>query len=352
MFKHEFFDQVFYNNTVENWIISLCYILGSVLIAKLLYSFSGKIIKRITAKTNYRLDDIIVDMLEEPLVAAVILGGFWAGLQHLNLPATADKVIVVIYKVLVVLNATWFVSRFVSSLISEYLIPLSEKDNSRLDEHVISLAQKVLGTIIWIFGVIMALNNAGVNVGALLAGLGIGGLAFALAAQDTVKNIFGGITIFTDKPFRIGDLVNIAGYTGTIEDIGMRSTRVRTVQGRLITIPNYKMADGNIENITLEPTRRIEISLGLTYDTTPDKMELALKILKEMPKHIPEIDSKILASFNNYGASSLDITCMYYILKDNDILETQSKVNLHILKLYNENGLDFAFPTQTVYLQK
>ncbi len=351
MLEHGFFNQVFYHNSIENWIISLCYILGSILVARLLYSFSARIIKRITVKTNSRLDDIIIDMIEEPLMAAIILGGFWVGLQHLNLPPAGDKVIVIIYRVLVVLNITWFAFRFVSSLINEYLIPLSEKDNSRLDEHVISLAQKVLGTIIWILGGIMALNNAGVNVGALLAGLGIGGLAFALAAQDTVKNIFGGITIFTDKPFRIGDLVNISGYTGTIEDIGMRSTRIRTLQGRLITIPNYKTVDGSIENITLEPTRRIEISLGLTYDTTPEKMELALKILKEMPKYISEIDSKVLAAFTNYGASSLDITCLYHILKENDILETQSKVNLHILKFYNENGLNFAFPTQTVYLQ-
>ncbi len=351
MFSGEFFQHTFYHNSFEQWIISLSYIIGSILLAKFIFWLISKVIKKLASKTKTKFDDIVVDMLDQPLIAGIILAGFWLGLRHLDLSVKIDHGISIIYKVLVVLNITWFIVRVLNALIAEYLIPLSERDDNKLDEHLISLVKKILGTIIWMLGGIMALNNAGVDVGALLAGLGIGGLAFALAAQDTVKNIFGGITVFTDKPFRIGDLVNVAGFTGTIEDIGMRSTRIRTVQGRLVTIPNYKTVDGNIENITVEPSRRIELSLGLTYNTSPEKMEFALNILKNMNCQIFEIDSKILAYFSSYAPSSLNITCFYYILKDNDILDTQSKVNLHILKEFNEHGLSFAFPTQTIHVE-
>ena len=138
----------------------------------------------------------------------------------------------------------------------------------------------------------MALKNAGVDVGTLIASLGIGGLAFALAAQDTIKNIFGGITIFTDRPFRIGDRIKVDGFDGIIEDIGVRSTRLRTLDRCLVTIPNYKIVEASVENVSEEPMRRIVSKLGLTYSTTPEKMKEAIDILKNMPKTVKGIDSK------------------------------------------------------------
>jgi MscS family membrane protein len=348
----DFFLQKIYGDTIKDWIISLVIILASILAGKILYWFSGKVLKKLTAKTKSNLDDIIIDMLEEPMVAAIILAGFWFSVDRLHLSPGFDKGISLVYKILIVLNVTWFAARLVNSLIREYLIPLAEKDSNNLDGHVISLIQKALGVIIWVIGGIMSLNNAGINVGALLAGLGIGGLAFALAAQDTVKNIFGGFTIFADKPFRIGDLIAVSGFTGFVEDIGMRSIRLRTLEGRLITIPNYKIVDSNVENITQEPSRRIELKLGLTYDTTPQNMELAMSLLKALPNDFQSIENKTLVFFAGYGEFSLNLTCYYFIKKESDIFETQSAINLYVLQKFNAAGLNFAFPTQTLYVNK
>lgn len=352
MFSNEFFQTLHYGNSLENWIISLIFFVSSILTAKLIYWFSRKILKKLTVKTKSNLDDIIIDMLEEPMVAAIILAGFWFGITRLELSPSVDTTVSLIYKIVVVLNITWFAARLVNSLIREYLIPLSEKDTNNLDEHIISLIQKVLTGVIWVFGGIMALNNAGVDVGALIAGLGIGGLAFALAAQDTVKNIFGGFTIFTDKPFRIGDIVNVDGLTGSIEDIGMRSIRLRTLAGRLVSIPNYKMVDSNVENITLEPSRRVELNLGLTYQTSPEKMELALSILKNMHQDLEYLEEKRQVFFSSYGDYSLKLACFYFIKKEADIFESQSRTNLYILKKFNENKIEFAYPTQTLIMNK
>jgi MscS family membrane protein len=177
----------------------------------------------------------------------------------------------------------------------------------------------------------------------------VGGIAFALAAQDTIKNLFGGFTIFVDKPFKIGDRIQVAGFDGTVEDIGMRSTRIRTLAGRLVTIPNYKIVDSEIENVTAEDARKITLNLGLTYDTTPEAMQEAMDWLKNLPDIVPDIKNDTKVAFTTYGDFSLGITFIYYIKRRSDVFDTQSEVNLAILKQFNAKGWNFAFPTQTIY---
>jgi MscS family membrane protein len=205
---------------------------------------------------------------------------------------------------------------------------------------------------IWAIGVIVALNNAGYDVGALIAGLGIGGLALAMAAKDTVSNIFGGFTIFTDRPFTINDRVKVAGYDGVIREIGVRSTRLETLEGRVVTIPNSKFSDTPVENVTLEPSRKVSVNLGLTYDTTPEKMKQAMEILKEIANNHESLEEKVLLSFNAFGDFAMNILFIYYIKSGADILAAQSDINMAILDRFNGAGLEFAFPTQTLYTKQ
>ena len=199
---------------------------------------------------------------------------------------------------------------------------------------------------------ITMLTMVGIDVAAMLTTLGIGGIAFALAAQDTIKNMFGGVTIFMDKPFKLGERIKVAGFDGTVEDIGMRSTRIRTLEGRLVTIPNYKIVDSEIENVTAEEARKITLNLGLTYDTTPEAMQEAMDWLKQLPTQINTIKTDVIVAFTTYSDFSLGITFIYYIKRRSDIFDTQSQVNLAILKHFNEKGWNFAFPTQTIYTVK
>jgi len=170
----------------------------------------------------------------------------------------------------------------IDALFEEYLVPLAEKTETTLDDQLLHVVRKLLRFVIWALGVIIGLNNAGYNVGALLAGLGIGGLALAMAAKDTVSNIFGGFTIFTDKPFQIGDRIRIDGFDGTVEEIGMRSTRLRTLAGTLVTIPNSRFSDSSVECVSAEPSRKVVATLGLTYDMSPGQMQQAMDTLGEI----------------------------------------------------------------------
>ena len=348
----EFLAKEFYYNTVTEWGISLLIILGAVIAGKIIYWLFGSIIKKITAKTKTKIDDIIVDMVEEPVVLALTIIGLWYGLHRLEFSDGWYDFMGKVYHILITINITWLVARLIDAVIQEYVVPLTEKTESDLDDQIIPIVRKGLRSAIWILGVIVALNNAGYDVGALIAGLGIGGLALAMAAKDSVSNIFGGIMIFTDKPFQVGDRIKVGGFDGTITEVGIRTSRMRTLEGRLVTIPNSQFTGNMVENVTAEPTRKVILNLGLTYDMTAEQMEKGIEVLKEIATANKDIEEDILVSFNSFGDFSLGILFIYYIKKDSDTLDTQTAMNLEILRKFGEHGLEMAFPTQTVYHKK
>ncbi|MCD4734413.1 MAG: mechanosensitive ion channel family protein, partial [Bacteroidales bacterium] len=183
-------------------------------------------------------------------------------------------------------------------------------------------------------------------------GLGIGGLALAMAAKDTVANIFGGITVFTDKPFTINDRIKLDGFDGMITEIGIRCTRLKTFEGRIVTIPNSKFTGGMVENVSVEPWRKVVLNIGLVYDTNTSQLEKAMQLLKEIGTNNKSTEDNVLVSFNDFGASALGVLFIYYIRKEGDILNTQSAINLEIKRRFEEHGLEMAFPTQTIYTKQ
>lgn len=347
------FSEIYYGNSLNEWLISIFIIIGAVVLNNLIVLVNKHLINKLTNKTKNRMDDILFKMLQAPVLLGVMLLAIWIASSRLNLDPKVDVFFSRSYQFLIVLNITWFLVRFVNALIEEYLVPKAEdKTTKYLDNTLVPIVRRGILGVIWAIGILMALRNVGVDVGALIAGLGIGGLAFALAAQDTIKNIFGGITIFTDRPFRIGDRVKVDGFDGFIEDIGIRSTRLRTLEKRLVTIPNYKIVEASIENVSGEQARRVLMTIGLTYDTTPDKMLEAIAILKNIPKIHKEVDSKeLVAVFSNFSPYALEIKFIYWIKKSGDVMEVPSKVNFDILKQFKDAGLCFAYPTQTMYVE-
>ena len=345
----EFLTQKFYGNTIENWLISFGIILGAIIIAKITYWAIGKYVKKVTAKTKTSLDDILVDKLEEPVVYGLVILAFYWGFQRLHFTTKVDNFFAHVFIVIFTLNITWLIVRVIDSMIEEYIVPFVDKSESDLDDQLMPVIRKTIKGMIWILGIIIGLNNAGFDVAALIAGLGIGGLALALAAQDTVKNIFGGIMVFIDKPFKMNERIKVNGMDGTVEEIGVRSTRMRTLEGRLITIPNGQFSDNAVENVTLEPSRKIVVNLGLTYETSPDDMEKAIQMLKDIAAANPKLTEDVLVSFNSWGDFAMGILFIYYIKHPDDILTAQTEINMAILRQFNEAGLEFAYPTQMVY---
>ena len=345
----DFLQKTYYGNTVLDWLIALAIIVGALLVGKALYWIFGNIVKQFTKKTKTRLDDIVIDMIEEPIVFIVTIAGVWYGINRLELPETAERWLGNIIQFLIILTIAWLITRLLDSFYKEYVVPLVSKTETDLDDQLLPILQKGTKLTVWSIGTIVALNNAGYDVGALIAGLGIGGLALAMAARDTVSNVFGGLTIFADRPFKLHDRIQIAGFDGFIRDIGVRSTRLETLEGRLVTIPNSKFSDTPVENVSLEPSRKVVSNLGLTYDTTPEQMKRAMEILQDIVAQNDSAEDKVLVSFNAFGDSAMNILFIYYIKSDADILGTQTHINMDILTRFTAEELEFAFPTQTLY---
>lgn len=345
----EFLTKEFYYNTISDWGIALLIIIAAIIVGKLAYWFFGTIAKRITAKTASKLDDIIVDMVEEPVVLAITIIGLWVGFDRLSFPEEGTLWLGKVYHVLITINVTWLIARMIDAFIREYVIPLAKKTASDLDDQLVPVLRKSLRSTIWILGIIVALNNAGYDVTALIAGLGIGGLALAMAAKDSVSNIFGGIMVFTDKPFKVGDRIKVGGYDGTITEVGIRTSRMRTLENRLVTIPNSQFTGNMVENVSAEPSRKVILNLGLTYDMDASKMELAVELLKEIASNNEDLEDDITVGFNTFGDFSLGILFIYFIKKGSEIIPTQTAINLAILKKYAEHNLEMAFPTQTIH---
>lgn len=340
-----------WGNTIENWGISILIILGAIIIVKLLSLLGKKVIKPFVTGTDNHLDDVIFYSLEAPVKFAIILLGIWIAIHRLVYPDSFVKVVDNAYSILIVLDITWFFGRLFSSLLQVYW---GKQSNGQANK-MMPIIKRTILVIVWLIGIVMALSNVGVNISALLGALGIGGIAFALAAQDTVKNVFGAFTILTDKPFSIGDTIRVDSYEGTVVDVGVRSTKIMNYDKRIITFPNYKITDTSIVNISSEPMRRVVLNLGLTYDTTSEKMKEALELLKSIPKRVENVSSNpsdIVAVFTEYSDSALVIMYIYFIEKQGDILGVTSNMNMEILAAFNKAGLNLAFPTRTVYIQK
>lgn len=363
MFK-EFMQKTVYGTSLAEWLVAVAIVLASLLLARVLLWLFDKVLRRMAQRTKTRLDDILSEHLRQPFVFGFVVAGFWFALSYIHSGAQMHAFLMKVFHVLIVLDVAWFVVRFVDALMAEYLVPLVAKTESSLDDQLLPILRKMSKYVIWILAFIIAVNNIGYDVGALLAGLGIGGLAVALAAQDLVKNLFGGFTIFMDKPFMLGERIVVSGYDGFVEEVGLRSMRIRTLDGRLVIIPNSDVASKPVENISSEPGRKISQVLNLTYDTTPEAMQrgmdLMLGIVRAHPSiwhNTADVEAGVqpptftapFAVFHKFGSFSLDLRLVYHIKPGADFALVQSEVNFQLLQQFAQAGLQFAYPTQTVY---
>lgn len=295
----------------------------------------------------------LLDQLEKPaaLLSAAL---FWyAWMLYLKLEGIAFSFVNGVIQIIFGVAMTWAVYQCVNVL-GAIMRDRASKTESTLDDQLIPFIEKALKLTIILLGILVVLQNMGVNVFSLLAGLGLGGLAFALAAKDTAANLFGSIMILVDRPFKIGDWVKVGDVEGTVEEIGFRSTRIRTFYSSLITVPNANMANEQIDNMGLRRYRRTRTQLDVAYDTTPDKMQTFIAGIREIiqANAITHHEGNHVY-FNEYGASSLNVLLQFF-LKTNDYgeeLREKQAIFLEIFKLAEKLDVEFAYPTQTLYLK-
>jgi MscS family membrane protein len=235
------------------------------------------------------------------------------------------------------------------------LLKRSEETESKMDDQIIPFAIEIIKFIIYIFAVFIILGNViGVDITALVAGLGIGGLALAMASKESLENLLGSFTIFLDKPFIVGDNVTAGSVTGTVEKVGFRSTQIRTYDKSLVTVPNKMMVDAELDNLGMRPVRRVKFDIGLNYETTAEQIKKIVSDIQTMVDDHPKTNDEGKVKFQEFGSSSLDILVMYFVDSPSwsDLIDVREDINYKIMEIVKKHNSDFAFPSTTVYLQK
>ena len=289
-----------------------------------------------------------------PIRLLLITVAVYAFKEILPLPDSVERIAEGATGLLTTLAVVVFLYRLVD-LIAHELVKVAEKPDNLMDQTFVQMIRVFARMMVIIVGSIYIIRAlTGKPLSALLAGLGIGGLAVALASQDTLKNFFGSIMIMLDKPFDVGQRIIVEGVDGVVENIGFRSTRVRTLTGHLVTMPNEKMATSKIENIGRRPSIRRLTNITITYDTPPDKVELAVEIIQGILENHegmhPDFPPRVY--FNEFNDASLNIMMIYWYFPPNywDFVAFSQRVNLQMMRAFEAEGIEFAFPTTTTYL--
>lgn len=319
---------------------------------KIIYYLFSKVFSVLTQKTKTKLDDIIVKSLEKPITLLVLVAALKYGEPLLVLGAKGVAIYDPILESILIFAIGWFVIRLADALLETYIKPLTAKSKSKLDDTLLPLLKGIINFFLYAIIIIVIVQNLGFEITGLVAGLGIGGLAFALAAQDILANLFGGAAVIADRPFEVGDRIVLDGNDGFVKKIGMRTTTLETFDGTMIVLPNKKMADSVLENISRERARRTKVILGVEYSTSAVKLEKAKKILAKLVVDNKSTDDKSLVHFKSFGPSSLDIQLIYWIKDLDNILAARDEINFGIKKEFEKAKIEFAFPSQTIYVKK
>jgi len=349
-----FGDTLYYGNTLEQYIVFFLIALASFLVGKVLYYLFKYEVRKITAKTKTRFDDMFIDIVEEPLVLMFVIIGLSFAFQTLSLDAGMMGMVNAGLGILASINVIWFAVRFFDVLLGEYLQPFVGKSETKLDDEMMPILRKGVKAIIIIIGVIAITSNLGYDLTAVIAGLGIGGIAIAFAAQDTISNMFGGLSIFMDRPFAIGDRVKVNDIYGDVLDVGLRSSKIKTLDNTIVSVPNSIVSKNAVENfVRPDTTLKKTFKLGLVYNTPTAKVEKAVEIIKDVLGSTEGVAQKEpLVWFTEFADSALEITAIYWIKAFKYGGTAKHTINLEIKKRFEKEGIEMAYPTQTIHLER
>lgn len=342
-------EQTYYGNPVHDWLTALGVVIATTL---LLYLAKRLVLARLTAwsrKTETRLDDLVVDILAGTRFLFLLVIALYFGSQYLELPPKPTRLITHITIIALLVQVALWGNRGIALWLSDYL--KRHKDTDAAGATTMSVLGFIARVVLWSVLLLMILDNLGFNITTLVASLGIGGIAVALAVQNILGDIFASLSIAMDKPFVIGDFIIVGEQLGTVEYIGLKTTRIRSLSGEQIVFSNNDLLSSRIRNYKRMFERRVVFGFGVIYQTTLDQ-------LKQIPVMVREIIEGLenarfdRAHFKEYGDSSLDFEVVYYVLSPdyNAYMDIQQAINLAIFEKFAKAGIDFAYPTRTLYM--
>jgi len=361
----EFLKDIYFGNTVQDylWVVGSL-LFGVILVRFIAHRISNTLFRVIAGKTQGVNKNELYNLLEKPLKWLIMLIILYVCTSHLDYPqewnlAPKEEFGLRMFLhrsfiAFLIIVITWSALKIIKFL-GIILMAKAELTESKSDDQIIPFLMEIIKVVAVTLGTFIFMGSVfKVDVGALIAGLGIGGLALALAAKESLENLLASFVIFFDKPFVIGDLVTVNGVTGSIEKIGFRSTRIRTLEKSYLTLPNRLMIDNVLDNLSLRTFRRVSFKIGVLYGTSEEQLKQIVEEIQNFIDNHPHTNQDGEIHFIEFGASSLDIMVLYYIdtMDWSVFLKIKEEINFEIMRIVQAHGADFAFPTQTIHLEK
>lgn len=361
----EFLQIEFLSNTLLDYSWFIGAVLVGLLFKKLISKYLSHLLFKIVGKKGAEVGvDKFDTLLTKPIGLFIMLSIIYLGSSHINYPEVwhlapenelgLKMLINKGFSLIYVYSIFWIFLKVID-FIGLILNKRAEATENKMDDQLIPFIVEIAKIITYIFALVIVMGNVfEVDITALAAGLGIGGIALAMASKESLENLLGSFTIFFDQPFTVGDTVTVGTVTGTVEKVGFRSTRIRTFDKSLVTVPNKKMIDAELDNLGMRPVRRVKFNIGLTYETAPEQIKAIVTDIQAMINQHPKTNQEGKVRFQEFGSSSLDILVMYFVdsPKWNDLIDVKEDVNYKIMEIVKKHNSDFAFPSTTVYLQK
>ncbi len=352
--KMEFLTPALMGIPLWQYCASLIYIFLAFYISKAIDFAFRSWLKKWAENTETKFDDLLLELLHGPVKVIAFVIFLFIGLDLYTWPRLLEGILDKGFRLIVAFSITYTALKAVDMMMNYWKDRAAGNEDIALDAHLFPIVSKTLKVFIIIVAVLVTWQNLSDKpITAILASLSIGGLAIGLAAQDTLSNFFGAVVVFVDKPFRVGDRIKLPDVDGTVETIGLRSTRVRNLDGHLITVPNKTMGNATITNITRRPNIKTTMNVGLTYDTSTAKVKRAIEILTEIYKPHPKTQD-LIVSFHQFGDSSLNILVVHWWngTDQKEYLAGMQEMNLTLKQRFDDEGISFAFPSRTVYVRQ
>jgi len=343
------FDRVILGNDLLHWLVAFGLAAGIAI--ALLYARGALIarLRRIAQATTTPFDDLLLDVLTGTRRLFLIVIAVYAGLQYLALPPRAGRIIDATAIIVLLLQVAMWANRAIVAWLKYYLQTRRETDAAGAT--TVSVLGFISRLAVWALIGLLILDNLGFNITTLVASLGIGGIAVALAVQNVLGDIFASLSIALDKPFVIGDFIIVEDVMGTVEYIGLKTTRLRSLSGEQIVFANSDLLKSRIRNYKRMVERRVLFAFGVTYQTSADKLERIPQMVRDIIGAQPNVRFD-RAHFKGFGDSSLDYEVVYYV-NDRDYnvyMDTQQAINLGLVRRFEAEGIEFAYPTRTLYV--
>ncbi len=353
------------DNTILDYILFGFFLFLGIAFKRYFSKLSSRLLFEVFRKHSFGLtrNDFYV-LIKKPVSFLVLLIFVYIAFSNLDYPRAWHLVSAHKFGVKMIVEKTYAVF-FIFAVVNVFrkmfdflgivMVRKAEQKDKNAEKQVISFVTESLKLAVLIIGLFILLGSVfNINVGTLIAGLGIGGLAVALAAKESLENLMGSFTIFADKPFVTGDLVKVGNTQGVIEKVGFRSTRLRTLDKSFVTVPNKLMVDSEVDNLTERTTRRVTFTLGLRYDTTAVQMRKIMTDIKNTIVNHSGTTGECQVRFTEFGSSALNIS-VYYFINSNDYdlyLQVNEDINFRIIEIVNAAGAGFAFPSSSIYMEK